>query len=247
MSPNKAYEADRWPGIVTIPLRFVTQRAILIVMNRKRLEMKRVAGPTTSRADDAPLLVRRPGRPRSDAVHGAILDATVALIREVGYDVVTMEAIAARAGAGKATLYRRWDSKEELVAEAIQRLMSDAMRVPDTGTTVGDVRKLMRVTQGMYGDPATPMLLSGLVAAMARSDRIARTVRSSFVGSWRSAMRAVLSRGIARGDLRSTVGLDLALDLLAGPPFHRALIGGRRIDERFMRNVIEVVLRGLAP
>lgn len=227
-------------------------------MKRKRLVKKRrVAGAASPRlpalavrtaaSEGAPPPARGRGRPRSAAANGAILDASIALVRELGYDAVSMDGIAARAGVGKATVYRRWDGKETLVAEAIQRLMSEAMRVPDTGATAGDVRALMRVAEGMYGDPATPMLLSGLVAAMARSERIARAVRSSFVASWRDAMRVVLARGVLRGDLRRSVDLELALDLLSGPPLHRALIGGRRIDRAFMRGVVDVVLRGLAP
>lgn len=191
--------------------------------------------------------VPRRGRPRSQAAHEAILDAAIALVRELGYDAVTIEAIAARAGVGKATMYRRWSGKETVVAEAIQRVMRDAMRVPDTGTTEGDVRVLMRVAQAMYADPATPMLLSGLVAAMARSATIGGAVRGSFVANWRNAMRAVLLRGTTRGDIAPGIDLDLALDLLSGPTFHRALIGDGAIDDTFVRGVIEVVLRGLAP
>ena len=192
------------------------------------------------------LVTRDPGRPRSPAAHAAILTAAIALVREVGFDAVSIEAIAVRAGVGKATIYRRWDGKETLVAEAITHLMSSAMHPPDTGTTRGDVTALMRITKGMYADPATPLLLSGLVAAMARSEPIAQAVRGGFVASWRNAMRVVLKRGIARGDLRQ-IDIELATDLLAGAALHRSLIGGKRIDDRFMRGVVDVVLRGLQP
>ena len=192
------------------------------------------------------LVSRDPGRPRSPEAHAAILTAAIELVREVGFDAVSIEGIAARAGVGKATIYRRWDGKETLVAEAITHLMRNAMQPPDTGTTRGDVTALMRVIKGMYADPATPLLLSGLVAAMARSEPIALAVRGGFVASWRNAMRVVLRRGIARGDVRAT-DIELATDLLAGPALHRALIGGKRIDDRFMRGVVDVVLRGLKP
>src|SRR5687768_17729242 len=88
---------------------------------------------------------RGPGRPRSEEAHGAILDAAVDLVREVGYDAVAMEAIAARAGVGKATVYRRWSGKETLIADAIERLMRATMPVPDTGTVAGDLAVLMHV------------------------------------------------------------------------------------------------------
>jgi AcrR family transcriptional regulator len=192
------------------------------------------------------LVTKRPGRPRSEEAHGAILDAAMSLLREVGYDALAMDAIAARAGVGKATVYRRWTTKETLVAEAIGRIMS-AVRLPDTGTTEGDLRVLMRSAVAMYRDPTTGMLLSGLVAAMARSERIAEAVRSGFIATRRDALRSVLERGVARGEVRKGVDLDLALDLLGGPLLYRALITGGPVDERLTRGVIEVVLRGLAP
>ena len=191
-------------------------------------------------------LPRSPGRPRSAEAHQAILTAAIALVREVGYDAVAMDAIAARAGVGKATVYRRWSTKEELVAEAIGGIVR-AIPVPDTGTTAGDVLALMRIALGMYADAATGALLSGLVAAMARSAPIAAAVRDGFVASWRDAVRRVLERGVARGDLRARLDAELALDLLFGPLFHRYLLTGQRLDERLARGVVDVALRGLAP
>jgi AcrR family transcriptional regulator len=189
---------------------------------------------------------RRPGRPRSEEAHGAILSAAIALTREVGYDALAMDAIAARAGVGKATVYRRWASKEALMAEAVEQLVR-AFPLPDTGTTEGDLLAMMRGSVGMYRDPATKGLLSGLVAAMARSERIAQAVRTGFIAARRDALRRVLARGVARGDLRKGLDFELALDLLSGPLLFRALITGGPIDERLARGVVEAVLRGLAP
>ena len=185
------------------------------------------------------------GRPRSHKAHTAILEAALTLTREVGYDAVTIEAIAARAGVGKSTVYRRWPSKELVIAEAVTRI-GRTVAPPDTGTVEGDVLVLMRVTTAMYRDAATGLLLSGLVAAMARSDRVADAVRSGFVAVWRDATRAVLRRGAARGELRANLDIDLALDLLSGPLFYRYLMLGQSLDERFTTAVVRTVLRGLA-
>jgi AcrR family transcriptional regulator len=187
-----------------------------------------------------------PGRPRSEEAHDAILRAAIALIRQVGYDAVTMDGIAAEAGVGKATVYRRWKAKEALVADAIRGIML-AVPVPDTGSTGGDLRALLRAALGMYRDPATGALLSGLVAAMARSAPIARAVRSGFGAVWRDAVGAVLRRGMARGELRAGLDLDLAIDLLSAPFFYRYLMTGGRVDESLARDVVGVVMRGLAP
>src|SRR5687768_12842134 len=94
----------------------------------------------------------RRGRPRSAEAHAAILDASLELIREVGFDALAMDAIAARAGVGKATVYRRWKTKELLVVEAIDAIVR-AVPDPDTGSTEGDLMALMNATLRMYGDP----------------------------------------------------------------------------------------------
>jgi AcrR family transcriptional regulator len=164
----------------------------------------------------------------------------------LGYDALAMDAIAVRAGVGKATVYRRWATKETLVAEALERIMR-SIPVPDTGTTEGDLREMMRSSLGMYRDPATKGLLSGLIAAMARSERIAQAVRSGFLATRREALLQVLKRAVARGDLQEGLDFELAMDLLSGPLLFRMFITGGRIDERLTRDVVEVVLRGLAP
>ena len=206
------------------------------------MRRKRSVSPPTK----AGALERPRGRPRSEAAHDAILLAAVALTREVGYDAVTMDGIAARAGVGKTTVYRRWSSKELLVTEAIGRIVR-SFPVPHTGSLDGDLLQLMQQAVGMYRDPASLALLSGLVAAMARSTLIAEAVRTGFVASWRDAVRAVLTRGVARGELRADTDIELALDLLGGPPFYRFLITGTAIDERLARALVAAVLRGFAP
>ena len=189
---------------------------------------------------------RAPGRPRSREAHEAILRTAIALIREVGYDALTMDAIAARAGVGKATVYRRWKSREALVVEAIGQIVAAASD-PDTGSAEDDLMRLMRSTLAMYADPASAALLSGLVAAMARSEPIAHAVRTGFVGMRRAAMRRALERGIARGELRPETDVELALDLMSGPLFWRFLVTGGPVDEALAHGAVHAVLRAFAP
>lgn len=186
------------------------------------------------------------GRPRSAEAHDAILRAAIVVIREVGYDAAAMDAIAAKAGVGKATVYRRWSSKEALVADAIERIMV-TRPVHDTGTTSGDLRAVVRDAMLMYQDPQTTALYSALIAAMARSPQIAHAVRTGFVAARREVMRRVVRRGIERGDLRRTTDIELALDLLSGPLALRSLITGAPVDERLVKGVVDVVMRGFAP
>ena len=186
------------------------------------------------------------GRPRSTKAHAAILHAAIAVIRDVGYDAAGMELIAARAGVGKATIYRRWACKESLVAEALEHLVL-RFSAPDTGTTRDDLRAVIRQSMGMYQDPATSALLSGLVAAMARSESIADAVRNGFIAARRDQMRRVLRRGIERDDLDRDLDEDLALDFLSGPLTYRGLISGAAIDEHFVHAVVDAAMRAFAP
>ena len=186
------------------------------------------------------------GRPRSREAHDAILAASLELIREAGFDALAMDAIAARAGVGKATVYRRWKSKELLVVEAIDDIVR-AVPDPDTSSTEGDLMVLMNATLRMYADPATAALLSGLVAAMVRSEVIANAVRGGFVGMRRDAMRRALLRGMARGELRADTDLELALDLLSGPLLYRYLISGLPVDEPLARGCVDAVMRAFGP
>jgi AcrR family transcriptional regulator len=196
------------------------------------MERKRIESPRT------------PGRPRSDEAHEAILDAALAVLRDVGLDGVTMEGVAARAGVGKATVYRRWSSKEAMVTEAVARIV-ETLPVPDTGDTDSDVLALMLDSAELYRDPATVPLLSGLVAAMVRSPSIASAVLSGFHAIRRDALLAILTRGITRGDLPAHTDVGLAIDLLNGPLFYRALWTGEPVDEPFTGAAVRAVLRGL--
>jgi AcrR family transcriptional regulator len=186
------------------------------------------------------------GRPRSAEAHAGILDAAIALTREVGFDALAMDAIAARAGVGKATVYRRWKSKEALIAEALERLVR-SIPVPDTGSLDRDLHEVMRVNLAMYQDPATAMLLSGLVAAMARSVPIANAMRSGFLATRRDAMQRVVARGVARGELARGTDIELVLDILSGPFLYRTLMSGTSVNSRMVKRLVRAVLRGFAP
>ena len=181
------------------------------------------------------------GRPRSASARQAILDAAVALVRESGYDALAFEAVAARAGVGKSTIYRWWSTKELLVAEAVERIVL-RIEVPDTGRVEDDVLVLMRKMLTMYKDPGTVTLLPALVATVARSERVAKAVRSGMIAGWHDVIGAVLRRAVERGDVRADADVDLATELLAGPLFYRYLWLGRPLRESYVRSVVGAVM-----
>ena len=184
-----------------------------------------------------------PGRPRSARADAAILDATLELLAEGGYAALTMEGIADRAGVGKATLYRRWKSPEEVVAAAVATFVEE-IRIPDTGSLEEDLRLLMHRAVEVYrGRPGR--VLPGLLAAMAASEEVGRAVREHFLDGRRAALATVVDRAVERGELDPAVDVELVLDFLGGPLFYRILVTGGALDDALAGGVVDVVLRGV--
>jgi AcrR family transcriptional regulator len=186
------------------------------------------------------------GRPRDARADRAILVATLELMAERGVRDLRMDDVAERAGVGKATIYRRYGSKDELVADAVATLVSE-IAIPDTGSTRSDLLALMRQAVELYSGSLARGLMPALLEETRRNPELASTVRDRFLAERRSALSAVLKRGIRRGDLRRGLDLELALDVLGGAIFYRLLVTGAAIDERLAQGVVELILRGFAP
>ncbi len=185
------------------------------------------------------------GRPRSFAAHEAILQATLDLLATHGFDGLTIEAVAARAGVGKATVYRRWSSKFELVVELLQTVAS-ASPTPDTGDTVEDLRLLMRNMVKGFAHEQYAQVLSGLAAELGRNATMADAFRTNFLGPRRAVALTILQRGIERGDLRADLDLDLVVDALAAPLYYRRMVSGLPITPELGDVIVDQVLRGIA-
>jgi AcrR family transcriptional regulator len=188
---------------------------------------------------------RRPGRPVEERPRQAAIDATLELIAEHGIGGLTTNAVAERAGISKATMYRRWRSKHELVADAVAALVSE-ITVPDTGSTRADLRALMEGAVRVYTSSVEASVMPSLVDAMSRDTELARAVRAGFLAQRRAALSLVLERGVERGDLRTGLDVELALDVLGGPLFYRLLVTGGPIDDRLADGVVELILRGFS-
>ena len=187
------------------------------------------------------------GRPRDERADRAILEATRGLIAERGFYEFRTEDVAARAGVGKGAIYRRYGSKDELVAAAIAGLVSEEIAVPDTGSTREDLLLLMREAVQLYRGSLAGRLMPNLIGAMAQKPELAKALRGGFLARRRAALGEVLRRGIERQDLRPDLDLELALDVLGGPLFYRLLITGGPIDEQLAEGVADLILRGFAP
>jgi AcrR family transcriptional regulator len=199
------------------------------------------------RSVSPPVTPPRPtGRPRDERADRAILAAALELMAEQGVRDLRVDDVARRAGVGKATIYRRYRSKEELVTATVAQLVSE-ISLPDTGSTRSDLQALMQNAVRVYSGSLEAAVMPGLVDAMSRDANLARTVREGFLAGRRAALRSVLERGVARGDLSTGLDFELALDVLGGPLFYRLLVTGGPIDERLAQGVAELILRGFAP
>jgi AcrR family transcriptional regulator len=189
---------------------------------------------------------RTMGRPREARVDKAILAATLALIVEQGVETLRIDDVADRAGVGKAAIYRRYRSRDELLVATIAAMVGE-IAIPDSGSTKADLLALMRDAVQVYGHAPAAQAMPALVAAMNRDPTLARATREGFLATRRNALRQVIERGIERGDLRTDLDIELALDLLGGPLFYRLLVTGAPIDEPLANGVVDLFLRGFTP
>jgi AcrR family transcriptional regulator len=199
-----------------------------------------------SAMSDARAGSRAVGRPREARADQAIRVATLELMAEQGVQSLRMGDVAIRAGVGKATIYRRYRSKDELVTDAVGGLVSE-IAVPDTGSTRSDLLALMNEAVELYSNTLAAGLLPTVVDEMSRNPEFAEIARDRFLTGRRAALREVFERGVDRGDLRGDLDVELALDVLGGPLFYRLMITGGPIDARLATNVVELILRGFAP
>jgi AcrR family transcriptional regulator len=192
--------------------------------------------------------VPRRGRPRSDTTRRAILDAARDRLAEVGIARLRLEDVAARAGCGKATIYRHWSTKEALAVEVLEELTRDALPIADVGDT--RLELIAAVEQPMRALTETPFgaVLSGLLSEIATDPRLGEPFRATVVRHRRDQVEAVIDRGIARGDLRPGIERELATELLVGPVYFRLLFAGANYQPDFAERIVDALLHGyLAP
>lgn len=191
-------------------------------------------------------IVRKAGRPRSARSHQAILEATIALLAEVGYEAMSIEAVAARAGVGKATIYRRWPSKVELVTEAIQTLHTELAFV-DTGNIRDDLLTFLRST--FQARPSTiENLLLKMVSEMRSNPEIYQTFHASIIAPRLQQLSQFVERAQARGEIRADLDPLFVIDLIAGPALYRLLLSGIMTSPpppNLPEQIVDAVLHGI--
>ncbi len=187
----------------------------------------------------------RPGRPRSVEVDQAILAAAIRMLADHGYDGLTMEGVASEAGVGKATLYRRWPSKIDLVLDAI-RSMKPMVDIPDHGDIRTDLVEMVTGAVSWGGDGEYTEVVSALMSELRRNSELATVYREQFLAPRRAESMRIIQRGIDRGEVRSDVDLDLVLDMLIGAIVYRTTISGGELTEAVAERAVDQALRGIA-
>ena len=185
------------------------------------------------------------GRPRSDKLHRAILDAARELLIQDGYTRLRLEHIAVRAGVGKATLYRRWRSKEALAQALIADLAAPHLTIEDTGDTRQEMlaavlNPLKAITETEFG----PVILA-LMSQIAGNPALGDPFRATVVATRRTEVEKMIARGIARGDLRPDADVSVATELLVGPVYFRLVFGGV-LDDEFAERLVDSIMLGFA-
>ena len=191
------------------------------------------SGPTPRRA-----VPPRPhtGRRRNAAARDAILDVTFDLLRDQGTGGITIDAIAAAAGVGRQTIYRWWPTKGAVVAEAMARGARAIVPARDTGSFSGDLISFLTDSFAGLQDPGTRRVLRQLASAAVHDEHVAE-VLAEFTGQRRAAMRALLERGVASGDIAASADLDMLTDLAYGVLWYRLLIGHAPLDAGAARDL----------
>lgn len=170
-----------------------------------------------------------------------VLEAALEVLDEVGYDLLTMDAVATRAKASKATLYRRWNGKPELVVAAIMAYKGETV-VPDTGTLRGDLLEAYCGASGGLDDPRAQSVLSAVVIAMGRDPEFAEVYRRDFIGPKVAVSRAIYERARTRGEVHPDVDLSVLAPALAGIVLHRAFLLGDAVTSELIGRILDEVI-----
>jgi AcrR family transcriptional regulator len=189
---------------------------------------------------------RRPGRPRSVRAEQAIIEATLELFAEKGPDGLCVEAVAARAGVGKATVYRRWHNKEDLLLAALGSLKSP-LPDADTGSVRDDLIALVTVMSQDAVDPARQRQYTLLLGEGEKYPRLMARYAETVVEPRRDIIRSVLRRGIETGQVRPDLDIEVAMLTLTGAAMSRGRCEIVPHDGEFATRVVDSLLLGLSP
>jgi AcrR family transcriptional regulator len=202
------------------------------------------AAPTNTSAAATAEPPNRVGRPLDVSRDADILDATLDVLAEQGFDGMTIDMVAARAKAGKATLYRRWPSKTELVIDAVACMKNGDINLdtlPDTGTLRGDLVAMIKAPS--IQDAAKKLkIMAGLISLLARNPELAEVAQATVIAPRAALNRVFLQRAIDRGEIAPDVDIDFVANISPSMVTYRTMMLGQPVDRDFLIKVIDEVL-----
>ncbi len=187
---------------------------------------------------------RRQGRPRDPAADEAILTATLEVVTDLGFGGLTVEAVAARAGVGKATIYRRWSTKEELVVAVAEKLMSHET-LPDTGSLREDLVTWYWDKFRAKAESSGDRLMGQIIVEATVNPELKRLL-ARFIADRRAAVSVVVDRALDTGEIDASIDVSLLMDLVAGALLHRSLFGDKALHRKDVERVVDAALAGVS-
>jgi len=184
----------------------------------------------------------RGGRPRDPSRDGVIRAAILRLLADVGYGALTMDAVASEAGVGKATIYRRWRTKQDLVVDTISDLNRvEAEVVTDTGSLEGDLRAMMQQMVSMIAGPTGAATLS-LLSTIPHQPALAQAFQDGPLAVWRKSFEGLWARAEERGEIRPGMNNSVLAETTSALMVQRWLLTGRPVDEDYADEVLQTVV-----
>ncbi len=184
------------------------------------------------------------GRPRSEEANQKILEAAYELLSEVGFNDLTIEGVAARAGVGKPTKYRRWSTKARLVMDAFVSAVTPELKFPDTGSVEEDIRRQMKQLVKMFNSHRGEIIATIIGGGQTDPELIA-AFRDNWLVPRRAEAAKVLQQGVERGELSQDLDIEMALDAFYSPLFYRLLIKHQPLTLKFVDELVQTVMQGL--
>jgi AcrR family transcriptional regulator len=186
----------------------------------------------------------RGGRPRDPSRDGVIRAAILRLLADVGYGALTMDAVASEAGVGKATIYRRWRTKQDLVVDTISDLNRAEANTPDTGSVEGDLRSMMHQMVGIISGPTGAATLS-LLSTIPHQPALAAAFRNGPLAVWRHAFEQIWAHAEQRGEVRPGLTGSVVAESTSALMVQRWLLTGEPVDEAYADDVLATVVMPL--
>lgn len=181
------------------------------------------------------------GRPRDVSRDAALRDAALEVLADVGYRSLTMDAVAARAKAGKATIYRRWDSKIDLLIDACNHLVQRNVPEPDEGSIERDIHEFLGAFATLLTGPVGKAAQT-LVGELPHEPDLAAAFRESFLLPQRDILHRIIGRGVTRGEIRPDAPVDTVVELAGAALTYRLMLTGDPLDQPFVDRLLHEAL-----